>query len=66
MLKPFLETTTFRNVSATSVAVVNLTDDAMLFAQGAISQPAISLASRPRWSAAPCWRPPAPGASSRW
>ncbi len=39
VLKPFLETTTFRNVSATRVAVVNLTDDAMLFAQGAISSP---------------------------
>ncbi|HEV8456179.1 MAG TPA: DUF447 domain-containing protein, partial [Gemmatimonadales bacterium] len=34
VLKPFLETTTFRNLSATGVAVVNLTDDAMLFAQG--------------------------------
>jgi uncharacterized protein len=39
VLKPFLETTTFRNVSRTRVAVVNLTDDAMLFAQGAISSP---------------------------
>lgn len=39
VLKPFLETTTFRNVRATRVAVVNLTDDAMLFAQGAISSP---------------------------
>lgn len=39
VLKPFLETTTFRNVSATRVAVVNLTDDVMLFAQGAISSP---------------------------
>jgi len=39
VLKPFLETTTFRNLSATGVAVVNLTDDAMLFAQGAISSP---------------------------
>jgi uncharacterized protein len=39
VLKPFLETTTFRNVSATRAAVVNLTDDAMLFAQGAISSP---------------------------
>ena len=43
VLKPFLETTTFRNVSATGVAVVNLTDDAMLFAQGAISQSAVPL-----------------------
>ncbi len=39
VLKPFLETTTFRNLRATRVAVVNLTDDAMLFAQGAISSP---------------------------
>jgi hypothetical protein len=39
VLKPFLETTTFRNLSATRTAVVNLTDDAMLFAQGAISSP---------------------------
>jgi len=39
VLKPFLETTTFRNVTATRVAVINLTDDAMLFAQGAISSP---------------------------
>lgn len=39
VLKPFLETTTFRNVRETRVAVVNLTDDAMLFAHGAISSP---------------------------
>lgn len=39
VLKPFLETSTFRNLNATRVAVVNLTDDAMLFAQGAISSP---------------------------
>ncbi|MGH7509853.1 MAG: DUF447 domain-containing protein [Gemmatimonadales bacterium] len=39
VLKPFLETSTFRNLSATRTAVVNLTDDAMLFAQGAISSP---------------------------
>jgi hypothetical protein len=39
VLKPFLETTTFRNISAIGTAVVNLTDDAMLFAQGAISSP---------------------------
>jgi uncharacterized protein len=39
VLKPFLETTTFRNVTATRAAVINLTDDAMLFAQGAISSP---------------------------
>ena len=39
VLKPFLETTTFRNLSATGAAVINLTDDVMLFAQGAISSP---------------------------
>ena len=42
VLKPFLETSTYRNVSAMRIAVVNLTDDAMLFAQGAISSPAFS------------------------
>jgi uncharacterized protein len=39
VLKPFLETTTFRNVSATGAAVVNLTDDVMLFARAALSDP---------------------------
>ena len=39
VLKPFLETTTFRNVSSSRTAVVNLTDDVMLFAQAAISSP---------------------------
>ncbi|HEX6614891.1 MAG TPA: DUF447 domain-containing protein [Gemmatimonadales bacterium] len=39
VLKPFLETTTFRNVRAARAAVVNITDDVMLFAQGAISSP---------------------------
>ena len=39
VLKPFLETSTFRNVSASRAAVVNLTDDVMLFAQGAIGSP---------------------------
>jgi hypothetical protein len=39
VLKPFLETTTFRNVRETRVAVVNLTDDVFLFAQAAISNP---------------------------
>jgi hypothetical protein len=38
-LKPFLETTTFRNVRATRTAVVNLTDDIHLLAQSAISSP---------------------------
>ncbi|HEX2636240.1 MAG TPA: DUF447 domain-containing protein [Gemmatimonadales bacterium] len=39
VLKPFLETTTFRNVRETRVAVVNITDDVMLFARAAISNP---------------------------
>lgn len=42
VLKPFLETSTFCNVSASRQAVVNLTDDVMLFAQGAISSPQFS------------------------
>ncbi len=37
VVKPFLETTTFRNLSATGSAVINLTDDVMLFAVGATS-----------------------------
>jgi hypothetical protein len=39
VLKPFLETTTFRNVSVSRTAVVNLTDDVMLFARAALSDP---------------------------
>lgn len=39
VLKPFLETTTFRNLSAGGAAVVNLTDDVMLFARAALSNP---------------------------
>jgi uncharacterized protein len=39
VLKPFIETATFRNVAATSVAVVNLTDDVGLYARAAISNP---------------------------
>jgi hypothetical protein len=35
VIKPFLETTTFRNLESTGAAVVNLTDDVMLFALGA-------------------------------
>lgn len=37
VIKPFLETTTFKNLRESGVAVVNLTDDVLLFAQGAIS-----------------------------
>ena len=39
VVKPFLETATYRNLVATRVAVVNLTDDVLLFAQGALSDP---------------------------
>ncbi|HWZ59654.1 MAG TPA: DUF447 domain-containing protein [Gemmatimonadaceae bacterium] len=39
-LKPFLETTTFRNLQTTGVAVVNLTDDVRVFARAAIGNPA--------------------------
>jgi hypothetical protein len=38
VIKPFLETTTLRNLRATGAAVVNLTDDVMLFAQAAVSE----------------------------
>jgi hypothetical protein len=37
VIKPFLETTTFKNLRDTKAAVVNLTDDVFLFAQGAIA-----------------------------
>lgn len=36
IIKPFLDTTTFKNVSATHAAVVNLTDDVLIFARTAI------------------------------
>jgi hypothetical protein len=39
ILKPFLDTATYRNLLATRAAVVNLTDDVMLFAKAAISSP---------------------------
>jgi hypothetical protein len=39
VLKPFLETVTYRNVFATGVAVVNLIDDVRIFARAAISNP---------------------------
>ena len=39
VLKPFLETTTFRNVTASGCAVFNLVDDVLLFAQAAIGSP---------------------------
>lgn len=39
VLKPFLETATYRNLLATGAAVVNLTDDVRVFARAAISNP---------------------------
>jgi len=39
VLKPFLETATYRNVAASGAAVVNLTDDVRVFARAAISNP---------------------------
>jgi len=39
VLKPFLETATYRNLIATRTAVVNLTDDVRVFARAAISNP---------------------------
>jgi hypothetical protein len=37
VIKPFLETTTFRNLQATGAAVANITDDVLPFAQSAIA-----------------------------
>ncbi len=45
VIKPFLETTTFRNLSETGVAVVNITDDVRIFAHAALSSP--TFAARP-------------------
>jgi hypothetical protein len=39
VVKPFLETTTFRNLRETGVAVVNLVDDASIFAHAAVGRP---------------------------
>jgi hypothetical protein len=39
VLKPFLDTATYRNVSATRAAVVNLIDDVRVFARAAIANP---------------------------
>jgi hypothetical protein len=40
VLKPFLDTATYRNVIATRAAVVNVVDDVRIFARAAISNPA--------------------------
>ncbi len=39
VIKPFLETTTFRNLRETGVAVVNITDDVSIFARAALASP---------------------------
>ena len=39
VLKPFLDTATYRNVTAARAAVVNLVDDVRIFARAAISNP---------------------------
>jgi hypothetical protein len=39
VFNPFLETATYRNITATNVAVVNITDDVRVFAEAAISNP---------------------------
>ena len=67
VLKPFLETTTYPQRDASRRRrCVNLTDDAMLFAQGGHLEPSVPLGCRRPWCAGRCSRPPAPGASSRW
>ncbi len=48
VIKPFVDTTTFQNLGNGAGAVVNLTDDALLFAQAVTGHPAIAeLASFP-------------------
>ena len=39
VLKPFLDTATYRNVTAVGSAVVNLVDDVRIFARAAIANP---------------------------
>lgn len=39
VIKPYKETTTYRNLKASGEAVVNLTDNVLLFARAAISSP---------------------------
>ena len=39
VLKPFLDTATYRNLVATGTAVINLTDDVRVFARAAIANP---------------------------
>ena len=65
VLKPFLETATYRNVVATRAAVVNLTDDVRVFARAAISNPQYPTGARHRRPRRACWPTAARGASSR-
>ncbi len=46
VIKPYQDTTTYRNLVATGAAVVNLTDNVLLFARSAISDPVF-----PTWPA---------------
>lgn len=39
LLRPYKETTTYTNLAATGEAVVNLTDNVLLFAEGAVGRP---------------------------
>ena len=39
VLKPFLETATYRNITGTRAAVVNIIDDVRVFARAAVSNP---------------------------
>lgn len=39
LLRPYKETTTYANLVATGEAVINLTDNVLLFAEGAVGQP---------------------------
>ena len=65
VLKPFLDTATYRNVLAVRAAVVNLVDDVRVFARAAISNPSYPTVPAPRRCAACGWRTAARGASSR-
>lgn len=42
IIKPFLDTTTYRNLTVNKHAVVNITDNVLLFAESAISSPIFS------------------------
>src|SRR5215213_3175305 len=59
VIKPYRGTRTLRNLRATGAAVVNVTDDLLLFSQAALGNP------RPP-SRAPCWTMPAHGVRCAW